>query len=83
MAIATLIIEDVDIRIGEVKVSTNIEGSLVDDGQMTAAEVMLRTLVAELQNPAFRVKMWATVEQMTAGTEAKIANSEYKPENVE
>lgn len=81
MAIATLIIEDVDVLTGEVKISTKVEGSLVDDGQMTAAELMVRVLVSEINTPAFRTKLWNSVEQMTAGTDAHISNLEHKPED--
>lgn len=82
MAIATLIIEDVDVVTGEVRIGSKIEGSLVDDGQMTAAELMVRVLLSEINTPSFRAKMWAQVEQMTAGTDARISNADMKEQAI-
>ena len=81
MAVATLTITDVDLDAGQVQISCAVEGSLTDDGQMTAAEVMIRVLHNEINNPAFRNKIWAEVAKMTEGAEGvKIANDDYAPE---
>ncbi len=80
MAIAKLILEDVDVNTGEVSILTDIQGSLVDDGQMTAAEVMLRVLLAEVNSPTFRAKVWAEIENLVSETPgASIANDDHNP----
>jgi hypothetical protein len=79
MAICTLKIEDVDIDTGEVSITVEVEGSKVDDGHMTAAEVMIRVLNNDVHSPAFREKLWAEIAKMTSGTNARIANDDQAP----
>jgi hypothetical protein len=80
MAIAKLIIEDLNVETGEVKWHTEIEGApSVDDGQMTAAQVMAALIAAEIGKPEFRDKMWAAVEQMVKDSGATIANPDFHP----
>lgn len=81
MAVATITITDIDLDTGQVQITCAVEGSLVDDGQMTAAEVMIRVLDHEVKSPAFRNKVWAEVAKMTKGNEAvRIANDQHGPE---
>jgi hypothetical protein len=81
MAVATLIITDVDLEAGQVEVKCEVEGSLIDDGQMTAAEVMIRVLHNEINNPTFRNKIWSEVAKMTADVPGvQIANDDQCPE---
>lgn len=65
MAIAKLIIEDLDIETGELKWHTEVEGApALDDGHMTAAQVMMALIASEIDKPEFRRKMWDAVEKM-------------------
>ncbi len=80
MATAKLIINDVDLDTGKVEFDTEIEGSLVDDGQMTAAEVMIRVLHGYVTTPEFKQRCWDQVQQMTEGREGvRIANENQAP----
>lgn len=79
MAIATLTITDIDLDTGEVQIEAGVEGSKVDDGHMTAAEVMIRVLHKEVNSAAFRQRLWAEIANMTKGTDAVIANDDQAP----
>ena len=83
MAVATLKITDIDLDSGEVAISCEVEGSKVDDGHMTAAEVMLRVLHAEVSSPAFKARVWSEIEKMTANQPGvEIANDQHNPRKV-
>jgi hypothetical protein len=82
MALVRLILTDVDVDTGEVAISSEIEGSLVDDGQMTAAELMARCLIEEINSDQFRSKMWRMVEDMIANkADIKFRNPAFNPNN--
>lgn len=64
MATAKMIITDIDLDTGEVRMDFEVEGSTTDDGKMTAAEVMLRILHNEVTLPDFKNKVWAALHQI-------------------
>lgn len=80
MATATLTITDIDLDAGQVQIEANVTDSKTDDGFMTAAEVMLRVLHAEINSPAFERRVWEEVAKMTAGLEdVQIGNDNMNP----
>lgn len=83
MAQATLTITDIDLDSGEVQIECSVEGSKTDDGHMTAAEVMLRIIHAEVSSPEFRQRVWSEVEKMTTDKPGvSIANDQFAPQKV-
>lgn len=80
MATATLTITDINLDTGEVQIEAGVEGSMIDDGHMTAAEVMIRVLHKEVNSPAFRQRLWAEIANMTKDREGvEIANDDQAP----
>lgn len=81
MAIAKLIIEDIDLASGEVSFRTEVEGApSLDDGHMTAAQVMAAVLTQEINSPAFRRKMWDAVERsIKSAPGVSISNAQMSP----
>lgn len=83
MAKATLTITDIDLDSGQVRIEADVTESGVDDGHMTAAEVMLRVLHAEVTSTEFKNRVWAEVARMTAGKDGvSIANDAFAPQKV-
>lgn len=80
MARAILTIEDTDIQTGQVKITIDVQDSMIDDGRLTASEVMVRVLHTEIHTPEFREKLWKTISDMTNGTAVEIANDDLAPQ---
>ncbi|USM11562.1 hypothetical protein vBCbaSRXM_117 [Citromicrobium phage vB_CbaS-RXM] len=82
MATATLTITDINLDTGQVQIDCNIEGSMTDDGFMTAAEVMMRVVHAKVNSEEFRREVWAEVAKMTEGAPGvEIANDDVPHQN--
>lgn len=75
MATVTITLEDMDLNTGAISSSLKVEGSKIDDGQMTAAHITGAYITLLMQQPEFQQKVFAFAEELVANNPgARVAN---------
>lgn len=83
MAKVTIVIEDTDLDTGQFTFNIDVEGSKIDDGQMTAAHLTAAYFRNQIQTEAWHRGVWAFAQLLVAQQPgASIANLGQTPEGM-